>query len=176
MYVIDLSSSIYDKMTTYPGDPEVRITQVHTLQKQGWRLRKISMGTHTGTHLDAPSHMIKDGKTLDEIPLEQFFGEALKVSGKRTFPPYTNLIFDSGNLQGDILQSIIKAQPKLVGVGTKAQLPVESEKELLQNGIITVTDLINLEALPQNKLFQFFAIPLKIQNGDGSPVRAFAIV
>ena len=73
MHVIDLSSSIYNKMPTYPGDPEVRITQVHTLQKQGWRLREISMGTHTATHLDAPSHMIKDGKTLDEISLEQFF-------------------------------------------------------------------------------------------------------
>jgi len=57
MKVIDLSLPIYYGMEVFPGDPEVNIETIHTHENEGWELRKISMGSHTGTHVDAFSHM-----------------------------------------------------------------------------------------------------------------------
>lgn len=62
---------IYPGMITYPGNPEVKIakhtggTSVHS---------EIILGSHTGTHIDAPSHVLKKGKTLDKIPLSKLIG------------------------------------------------------------------------------------------------------
>ncbi|MBF0301506.1 MAG: cyclase family protein, partial [Desulfamplus sp.] len=59
--IIDLSHPIYDGMPCYPGDPGVRIERVKQIGKDRVNVTEISMGSHTGTHLDAPSHMIKNG-------------------------------------------------------------------------------------------------------------------
>jgi len=50
------------------------------------------------------------------------------------------------------------------------------EQRLLRHGIITFTDLVNLEKLPPDKDFTFYGVPLKIKDGDGSPIRAFAVL
>ena len=53
---------------------------------------------------------------------------------------------------------------------------MELEKALLENGILTYTNLINLDRLPRGEEFLFIGLPLNIKNGDGSPVRAVAIL
>jgi kynurenine formamidase len=63
MKIIDLSMPIYHGMKVYPGDPEVSVEQVHTYQTHGCKLSKITMGTHTGTHVDAFVHMDEQGKS-----------------------------------------------------------------------------------------------------------------
>ncbi|SJZ55341.1 cyclase family protein [Selenihalanaerobacter shriftii] len=80
MKVIDLTKSIHTKMQVYPGDPEVSVEVVHTYEENDWLLRKLTMGSHTGTHVDAFSHMDKEGETLDDIPLNRFCGKAQAVA------------------------------------------------------------------------------------------------
>lgn len=58
----------------WPGDPGVRIDVKTTVAKHGVKLSYFSFGSHTGTHIDAPSHFVKGGVDLDKIPLEKFVG------------------------------------------------------------------------------------------------------
>src|SRR5690349_15353795 len=63
-------------MPVYPGDPSPSFEKYSTLEKDGVNLTKIIMGSHTGTHLDAPRHFIRDGIGIDRIPPEKLIGEA----------------------------------------------------------------------------------------------------
>jgi len=63
-------------MPIYPGDPQPSFENYSTLQKDGVNLTKITMGSHTGTHLDAPRHFIRDGIGIDRIPPYKLIGEA----------------------------------------------------------------------------------------------------
>src|SRR6266550_431420 len=63
-------------MPIYPGDPSPSFKNYSTLQKDGVNLTKITMGSHTGTHLDAPRHFIQDGIGIDRIPPDKLIGEA----------------------------------------------------------------------------------------------------
>ena len=79
MKFVDLSHPIYNDMPTYPSDPDVSIIREKEISTNRTLLHSFTMGTHTGTHLDAPAHVIQDGKTLDEFPLSSFSGHAVKV-------------------------------------------------------------------------------------------------
>ena len=63
-------------MPIYPGDPFPSFEHYSTLQKDGVNLTKITMGSHTGTHLDAPRHFIQDGIGIDKILPNKLIGEA----------------------------------------------------------------------------------------------------
>ena len=67
---------------------------------------------------------------------------------------------------------MIECKPGFVG----GNITVDLERALLSNEIITYTNLVNLELLPKDKTFMFYGLPLKIKDGDGSPVRAIAII
>ena len=71
MQIIALSQTISDGMPVYPGDPGVCVKPAHSIDKEGWRLKQLSFGSHTGTHVDAFSHMDTHGVSLDKIPLEK---------------------------------------------------------------------------------------------------------
>lgn len=75
--VIDLSHTIMAGMPVFPGDPAPDIIQVSDFREKGYRLSKITLGSHTGTHIDAPSHMLENGAAADEIPLDKLMGEAV---------------------------------------------------------------------------------------------------
>ena len=63
-------------MPVYPGDPSPSFKKYSTLQKNGVNLTKITIGSHTGTHLDAPRHFIRNGIGIDKIPPHRLIGEA----------------------------------------------------------------------------------------------------
>jgi hypothetical protein len=72
---IDISQDVLSCIT-YPGDPVPESDTVKSFEKgDNHRFSLFSMSAHNGTHVDAPSHFVKDGKTIDEIPLEVFAGE-----------------------------------------------------------------------------------------------------
>ena len=73
---IDLSLPVLTGMPVYPGDPEVSATPALTLERDGVAVSRLDLGSHTGTHLDAPSHSIAGGRTVDEIPLDLLAGPA----------------------------------------------------------------------------------------------------
>jgi kynurenine formamidase len=76
---IDLSHSVKPGMQVYPGDPPFTCSGIASIQADGYCVRALSMSSHTGTHVDAPSHFFADGKTISEIPLATFVGRALLV-------------------------------------------------------------------------------------------------
>lgn len=72
--IIDLSHFIDDYMSVYPGDATPKIKAIASIDNHGYREIELNMSTHTGTHIDAPAHIITDGYTLDAFPPEKFFG------------------------------------------------------------------------------------------------------
>lgn len=169
--VIDLSQPLYTGMQVYPGDPEVRIDVAHRYDTHGWELRKLEMGSHTGTHVDAISHMVRGGAALDAMPLERFFGKACVVDPNSEWPRGMGLFFVEP-VGEELADRIAAAQPGFVGGPISEPL----QRELLGRSIVTYTDLCRLEQIPKDTVFWFFGLPLKIVGGDGSPVRALAIV
>ncbi|KAJ6590120.1 putative cyclase [Mycena vulgaris] len=79
MQIVDLSHSLKPDMQIYPGDPVFSCSSVTSIKEDGYAVRALSMGSHTGTHVDAPSHFFADGKTIEQIPLSTFIGPALVV-------------------------------------------------------------------------------------------------
>lgn len=75
----DLSQPIADGMPVYPEDPPVDVEPVATLESDGYCQTALDIDTHTGTHIDAPAHMIADGRTIDEFPVETFRFAAHRV-------------------------------------------------------------------------------------------------
>ncbi len=51
-------------MSTYPGDPSVELQSAATVETDGYAVRRVTLGSHTGTHVDAPAHVFADGRTL----------------------------------------------------------------------------------------------------------------
>lgn len=169
--VIDLSVSLYTGMDVFSGDPEVKINVVHTYEKDKWELRNLSMGSHTGTHVDAYSHMHEGKETLDEICIERFFGKAQVVEFNQDWPREVGLFFME-KIGIEKLDKIVDLNPGFVG----GNITEDLERALLSENIITYTGLTNLELIPKMKSFMFYGLPLKIKEGDGSPVRAIAIL
>ena len=75
----DLSQPIETGMQTFPDDPAVCLQPAATVDEDGYRVTKLHLGTHTGTHIDAPAHLIPDGDSLDAFPVERFVFEARVV-------------------------------------------------------------------------------------------------
>ncbi|HEX5642744.1 MAG TPA: cyclase family protein, partial [Thermoleophilia bacterium] len=67
---IDLSRPLHPGMPVFPEDPEVAFAPAAALEP--WRVTRLSLGTHSGTHIDAASHYIPGGSTIDAYPLERF--------------------------------------------------------------------------------------------------------
>ena len=79
MRVIDLTHTIESGMPVYPGTEPPILEPANTYDRDGFRETKISMYSHTGTHMDPPAHLFRDRKTLDAFPPEQFIGKALVI-------------------------------------------------------------------------------------------------
>jgi kynurenine formamidase len=84
MQVIDLSHTIHDDIQIYPGDPAPSIKRGLTHEKDYCHVDVLTLGSHTGTHVDAPYHFLADGKKIDEFPVQRFVGNGvlIDVSGK----------------------------------------------------------------------------------------------
>ena len=67
----DLSQRIENGMTVYPGDPLPRLAPSAQVAAP-WRVSNLQLGSHTGTHIDAPSHFLASGKSIDQYPLSRF--------------------------------------------------------------------------------------------------------
>ena len=77
MRLIDLSQPVTDGGPNCPVHPPISAKVVATHAKDNWHMEIVTLATHTGSHLDAPLHKIDGGKSIDQIPLESFTGEAV---------------------------------------------------------------------------------------------------
>ncbi len=170
MKIIDLTLPLENGMFVYPGDPEINIEQIQTIENDEWNMKRLHINSHDGTHVNVPIHCIKNGKTLDDYQLEEFCGECFLYETDADIHPHKGIIFPK-QITENQAQHIVKMKPKFVGL--TAEVDEEIEKYLLKNNIILFERLINTNQLP--KKFTFHGVPLKIKAGDGSPVRAYAI-
>ena len=85
---IDLTHPIHEGMTVFPAywHPRVEVTQMGRHETEQRETRKVLVGTHTGTHCDAPLHFIPNGKPVDEIPVDTFIGAAVVVDFSKLVP------------------------------------------------------------------------------------------
>jgi arylformamidase len=72
--IIDISLPISSEMSVWPGDPRPAVTPVASLETEGVQISQLVLGTHTGTHLDAPRHFIPGGRTIDQLDLGTMVG------------------------------------------------------------------------------------------------------
>jgi kynurenine formamidase len=83
---VDLSHPIHEGMPVYPNDPNVRIRQEASIDADGYALRSIRISSHTGTHVDAPAHILRGAPGIEEIPLERFIGMAALIDCRERHP------------------------------------------------------------------------------------------
>ena len=90
--IVDLTMLIHEGMQTFPSawHPFVEVTQLGRHGIENRETRKLVLGTHTGTHLDAPRHFIPDGYTVEHISLEQINGSCILLDFSDV-PPKTGL-------------------------------------------------------------------------------------
>lgn len=199
--IIDLSVPLNAQTPIYPGDPTTKIEEAGVLAKDGYTDHYISIGTHVGTHVDAPMHMLDKGASLDTIPVDQFVGrgrligvkdggfEAVKEAGiqegdivlfrtgmsdKYHEPVYFE---DYPAMSEEVAQYLVDSKVKMVGVDTCSvdnQDGFPIHKILLSGDVLIIENLTSLAQL-SGKDFTVYALPIKLQV-DGAPARVIAVV
>ena len=74
---IDLTHPIGQKTLVWPGDSAPEFREKASVAKDGYSVHTMKLNNHLGTHLDAPSHVILGGTTMDQIPLQNLIGRAV---------------------------------------------------------------------------------------------------
>jgi arylformamidase len=198
MYV-DLSVLVNEQTPVYPGDPATKINPAGVLANDGYCDHYISMGTHVGTHIDAPMHMLEGGKSLDQIVIDQFIGRGrvVKVDGTNFEVVKTAdiqegdiVLFRTGMsdkyheavyfenypaMSEEVAKYLVEAKVKMVGVDTCSvdnQDGFPIHKILLAGDVLIIENITNLNQL-MGKDFKVYALPLNLQI-DGSPARVIA--
>lgn len=104
---IDLTHPLHDGSPSWPGDPGISVAPHCLLDRDGCRVSRLAMGTHQGTHVDAPSHYLREGPGLDGMALERFYGPARvlrlpKAGGvsidRADFAPYDAILLPGARL------------------------------------------------------------------------------
>jgi len=204
MKFVDLSHPISNNMPTYPSDPNISIVREKEIHSSRTLLHRFTMGTHTGTHLDSPAHIISGGKTLDDFPLDSFTGKTVKVDFNtiseldKIDEKVDGIIFDSGwysrykepevyfgpdrpEIQEYLVEKAIAMGFKYFGcdlpsVDASGSKTKPIHNALLGANIIVYESLTNLDQLPLLMPFDFYGFPLPFIELDGSPVRAVALI
>ncbi|MBC7186261.1 MAG: cyclase family protein [Calditrichaeota bacterium] len=81
MRVYDCSVPLHERMVIYPGDPPFRCELLSDVsQGETSTVHQLLLGTHTGTHVDAPAHLFPHAPTIDLLPVETWLGQARVVA------------------------------------------------------------------------------------------------
>ena len=124
---IDISYPIDNDIAIYPGNPAFDLERVQDIDcGDSVRISMITMGSHTGTHIDAPSHFIENGENLDTIPLE-------RMNGKATVVDATNI----SDIDVELLQSIDIDRDSILLFKTNNSVVWECDRVL--NDYVTLT-------------------------------------
>lgn len=183
----------------YPGDPQVELSQIASVEKDGFRDSKLTVDTHNGTHIDAPAHMVAGGKTLDEFDMGRLVGPGVLVDARTevTVEALREVTDDSivllwaglsdrfqandyydklPRFADGAVAELVQRHPKMVGIdaGSIDGEPFAVHKALLGADILLAENLVGLSALA-GKQFEVIALPLKL-DVDGSPARVIARV
>ena len=127
--LIDLTHPLEHGQATFPWDPKLSIIAHNTVQSIGYNITQVSISTHQGTHLDVPFHFYNDGRTIDQVPLERFYGHArlIRIPKQPTdeitvedFLPFENLfipgariIYETGHHKQFGTETFFKGMPSM---------------------------------------------------------------
>ena len=188
--IFDLSQKVFasENYPTHPNASHYKVKDMNAGDK--YNLTCFSMCAHNGTHVDAPHHFIKDGKSIDQMPLESFMGWSYVVEhqGDLTKEDAQNLLNQAHNtkrllIKGDAVVTLeaaeVFADADLVLLGNEScsvgpvNAPMAVHLVLLKKEI-TLLENIRLSHVPEGK-YWLNAIPLALEGSDGSPCRAVLI-
>ena len=84
MKPIDLTLTISKSIPSFPGSPTPQFIPWSNLKEDGYNLELLFLSSHTGTHLDAPFHFVKNGIKIDQIPLDRLMGKAILIKIRKS--------------------------------------------------------------------------------------------
>lgn len=204
MNIHDISMKISGEMPVYPGNPKPEIKKYREIPEDSTTESEIMLGSHTGTHVDASSHVFKDGETVDEIDLENFYGNAqvvdLTESGRKINKEKLEgldmeeeiiLLKTENSLQEqdyfrekfayitlDAVEYLIETGVKTLGVDYLSLVKFEGGKNASEAHKIANKKMTVIEGLDLSGIksgnYVFSGMPLKIE-ADGAPIRAALI-
>jgi len=197
----DVTVPLAPGMTVYPGDPPFALESVQRFGEHPYSLSRLRLSTHTGTHVDAPSHFLPGGATVDQLPLEILLGKArvvellarervergdlealdlrddlrvllkTRMSGQLLKPGYQS---DHVYLSQDAAAYLAQAGIKLVGFDYLSVDRCGSADYAAHHALLGC-GVIVLEGLDLSEVgpgeYDMACLPLRIAGGDGAPAR-----
>ena len=104
MKIVDISWPVSEKITQYKDKKNIKFIYNKKFKEDGSRDSAIFLDSHTGTHVDAPAHFLKNGKTVDKLDLSSLIGDCklldLTKAGKKIKEEHLK---DFDIAQGDIV-------------------------------------------------------------------------
>ncbi|MGI8313482.1 arylformamidase [Halobacillus mangrovi] len=201
MKLIDISMNLNNKTPEWPGDEPFYYKLTMSMDETGSvNIGQFTASNHTGTHIDAPFHYDNKGLKVADLSPERFIGEALVINmenkkvirkkdlqsfqfngvtkvlfrtmsweDRKQFPPSYTVIGE------DVAEFLYDKGIDLIGVDTPSVDP-ETSKDLPAHHSLYKNDLLILEGLQLDHVapgsYELMAFPLKMDEADGSPVRA----
>jgi arylformamidase len=195
MKIYDISQEVFG-CQVYPGDPTPKKSVISSMEKGDlYNLTAFSMCAHNGTHIDAPFHFIKDGKTVDSVSLDTFIGMAYvaEYNGivsaddateilekvKKQNSEAAKRILIKGDAEVSAEAAKVFAESNILLLGNESQTvgpenaPMEVHLILLGAGAVLLEG-IRLAEVSEGVYF-LNAAPLNLSGADGSPCRAILI-
>lgn len=188
MKIIDISREML-QAPLYPGDPSPRLEPLSRLELgDECNLSALYTCLHSGTHLDAPLHFIPDGQSADQVLLEACVGECsvvefdgllLGAQAEELLPDLKPRVLFKGKTELSPSAAFVLSDAGLLLLGVEGQsaAPVECtapvHRQLLGSGMVLLEGLDLSQVKPG--VYFLFAPPLRIEGGDGSPVRAVLV-
>lgn len=83
MKPIDLTLTISKDIPNFPGSPKPQFVPWSTIDEDGYNLELLFLSSHTGTHLDAPYHFVRNGAKIHQIPIKRLCGNAILIKIKK---------------------------------------------------------------------------------------------
>ena len=195
MKIYDISQELFG-CVVFPGDPAPKKETLASMEAGSpYRLTAFSMCAHNGTHVDAPAHFIKDGKTVDQLELCGTVGESFVAEFNGTI-----LATDMQNILKKAASQSAEAAKRILIKG-KATLSLEAAEVLAEAGIllygnesqtvgpedapmevhlkllgaeVVLLEGIRLEAVPEG-VYLLNAAPLCLADTEGAPCRAILV-
>ena len=192
MKIYDISQEVFG-CQVYPGDPAPEKQVLQSMETgEVYNLTAFSMCAHNGTHIDAPFHFIKDGKTVDQVSLEAFVGmayvaehhgvvtaddaAAILAKAKIHNPEAAKRILLKGDVEVSLEAAEVFAASGLVLLGNEPQTvgpdnaPMAVHLALLGAGVILLEGIRLVEV--SEGVYFLNAAPLNLSGADGAPCRA----
>ena len=192
MKIYDISQEVFG-CEVFPGDPAPEKEVLQSIEKgEVCNLTAFRMCAHNGTHVDAPFHFLKDGKRIEEIPLEAFVGlsyvaearglvterdaEKILAKAKKENAEAAKRILIKGEAVVSLEAAKVFASSGLLLLGNESQTvgpeeaPMAVHLALLGKGVVLLEG-IRLKEVPEGA-YLLNAAPLNLSGADGAPCRA----